>query len=532
LSVRYSGRTGAVLALDGANLLVRRGETVAVVGASGSGKSTLARAVVGLLPAAASVLEGEIVFGGRSLLGMPDRDLRAVRGRSIAVIPADPAASLNPVVPIGVQVAETLLVHGLERGRAARREAVDLLRTAGLPDPEVIARCHPHQLSGGMRQRALIAIALAGRPELIIADEPTSALDVTVQARILDHLAALSRRSGTAVMLITHDLGVAADRAGRIVVLAEGRTVEDGSATAVVTRPRDPRTRALMAGAPSLAAQRPRPVHRGEPLVLAENLTKVFARPRSRPVVAVDGVGFTIARGETLALVGESAAGKSTVARLVVRSLVPDRGGRILFDGQDIAALRKDELRLFRRRVQLIFQDPRTCLDPRFSAADLIEEPLRAFGPGGKPTRRSRVATLADMVALPRSLLARRPAELSSGECQRIAIARALAPGPDLLVCDEPASSLDAGTQAQVLGLLTGLQDELGLSCLFIAHDLAVVRQVAHRVAVMRHGRITEEGAATQIFQSPTDPYTRTLLAAIPGSGGRSTSEPSADGCP
>ncbi|HET6503966.1 MAG TPA: ABC transporter ATP-binding protein [Amycolatopsis sp.] len=521
LSVRYSGRTGAVLALDGANLVVRRGETVAVVGASGSGKSTLARAVVGLLPPSASVLEGEIVFGGQSLLGLPDRDLRAIRGRGIAVIPADPAASLNPVVPIGVQVAETLRVHGLARGRAAGRAAVDLLRTAGLPEPEVIARCHPHQLSGGMRQRALIAIALAGRPELIIADEPTSALDVTVQARILDHLSALSRRSGTAVVLITHDLGVAADRAGRIVVLDEGRTVEDGPAAAVVTRPRDSRTRALLAGAAGPAPARPRPVHRGEPLVVAENLTKVFTGPHRRAVVAVDGVGFTIARGETLALVGESAAGKSTVARLVVRSLVPDGGGRILFDGQDIAAVRKAELRRFRRRVQLIFQDPRTCLDPRFCAADLIEEPLRAFGLGEKPARHARVATLADLVALPRSLLARRPGELSSGECQRVAIARALAPGPDLLVCDEPASSLDVRTQAQVLGLLTGLQDELGLSCLFIAHDLAVARRIAHRVVVLRHGRIIEEGAAAEIFRSPTDPYTRTLLAAIPGSGRR-----------
>ncbi len=513
LRVSFRVPGGEVRALAGARLTVRRGETVAVVGRSGSGKTTLARAVTGLLPASARVA-GSVRFNGRELLGLGERSMRALRGREISLVPQDPTAALNPVVPVGVQVAEVLRVHGLAGRRDVRRLAVALLETAGLPDAEARYRQYPHELSGGMRQRVLIAAALAGGPALIVADEPTSALDPTVRARVLDHLAALTESSGTALVLITHDLGIAAERAAHVVVLADGVTVEEGPPEHVLASPAHPQTRQLVADAPSLNPTRLRPAPpEAEPLVEVVGLTKVFAGARfraGRRVTAVADVSFTVARGETLAVVGESGAGKSTVARLLVR-LTDPTAGRIRFDGQDVALLRGAELRRFRRRVQLVFQDPFTCLDPRYTAARLIEEPLRAFGldPG-------RVPELADLVALPEDLLDRRPGELSGGQCQRVAIARAIATGPDLLVCDEPASSLDVSVQAQVLRLLVRLQTELGLGLVFISHDLAVVRQMADRVVVLRAGRVVEHGTADQVFAEPRHPHTQALLSAVP----------------
>ncbi|GAA0219536.1 ABC transporter ATP-binding protein [Saccharothrix mutabilis subsp. mutabilis] len=513
LRVSYGGTP----ALAGVDLTVAHGQTVAIVGESGSGKTTLARALLGLLPPSARVLGGSIGFGGRDLLELGERGMRAVRGRSISLVPQDPTAALNPVVPVGAQVAEVLRVHGLASRRDARRRAVELLEVAGFPDAAARARQYPHELSGGMRQRVLIAAALAGEPDLIVADEPTSALDPTVQRQVLDHLTALTRSSGTALVLITHDLGIAAERAEHVVVMADGEVVEEGPPARVLDAPDHPRTRQLVADAPSLNSTRLRPSSAtDETLLDVRGLTKVFTGSRfgagRRRTTAVDDVAFTVARGETLALVGESGAGKSTVARLLVR-LEDATAGRILFDGADLAALRGAELRRFRRRVQLVFQDPFTCLDPRYTAFDLIAEPLRAFGLDASP---ARVHELAQQVALPVGLLARRPGELSGGQCQRVAIARAVAPGPDLLVCDEPASSLDISVQAQVLRLLVDLQAALGLSVVFISHDLAVVRQVADRVAVLKAGRVVETGPVDEVFADPRHPHTRALISAVP----------------
>ncbi|WIX90562.1 ABC transporter ATP-binding protein [Amycolatopsis sp. DG1A-15b] len=484
---------------------VGAGEVVAVVGESGSGKSTTAHAAIGLLPRGGRVDGGSITFEGRDLLALSSRQWRSVRGREIALVPQDPAVSLNPVHRIGDQVAEVLKIHGLADRRSASVQAIELLERAGVPDPSVRGRQYPHQLSGGLRQRVLIAAALAGRPKLIIADEPTSALDVTVQRRILDHLTSLARESGTAILLITHDLGVAADRASRIVVLSQGSVVEEGPS--VVSAPVHPYTRQLVAAAPSLSDLRRPPAPAAEPLVSVRDLAKTF----EGGIRAVDGVSFDIPRGQTLALVGESGSGKTTTARMVLRLETPTAGS-IAFDGEDITDLRGDELRRLRRRMQIVYQNPYASLNPKFSIEDVVAEPLRAFR-----LPRTRVPELLDQVALPASVARRKPAELSGGQRQRVAIARALALRPDLVVCDEPVSALDVSVQAQILALLAELQSSLGLSYLFISHDLAVVRQLADQVGVMRAGALVELGPAARVLEEPESEYTKELLAAIPG---------------
>ncbi|POX48535.1 ABC transporter ATP-binding protein [Streptomyces sp. Ru71] len=538
LLISYRTRTGLVPAVRGVSLSVRPGEVVALVGESGSGKSTTAHAVLGLLPAGARVEGGAVRLDGTDLAGAGEATLRAHRGRTVGLVPQDPMVSLNPVQRVGRQVAEVLLIHRLAPDRdTARRRAVHLLGEAGLPDPHLTARRYPHELSGGMRQRVLIAVALAARPRLLVADEPTSALDVTVQRAILDHLGALTRQADTAVLLITHDLGVAADRAQRIAVMSSGRIVESGPVDDVLGAPQHPCTRALLAAAPAFAPPRrpttartqarataapskpgPSPSSRAADLLVAEDLVKEFPARRAPARRAVDGVSLRIARGETLALVGESGSGKSTTARLLVR-LTEATGGRITFDGEDVTRLRGAGLRRLRRRMQIVYQNPYASLDPRLPVAEIVTEPLRAYRLAGRAERARQAADLLDRVRLPAALLRRRPAELSGGQRQRVAIARALALRPDLVVCDEPVSALDVSAQAQILDLLMELQRESGIGYLFISHDLAVVRRIADRVGVMRHGRLVECGPVESVFTAPQHPWTEELLASVPGAG-------------
>ncbi|MDH6214494.1 ABC transporter ATP-binding protein [Streptomyces pseudovenezuelae] len=526
LSVSYRTRGATVRAVRDVDLEVRPGEVTAVVGESGSGKSTTAHAITRLLAPNASIDGGAIRFGRHDLSALSEAELRAVRGAQIGLVPQDPSVSLNPVKRIGEQVAEVLRIHGLATRRSAPSEAIGVLDRAGLPDAATRARQYPHELSGGMRQRALIAIAIAGNPKLIIADEPTSALDVTVQRVILDHLQGLTEELGTSILLVTHDLGVAADRAQRLVVMSQGRVVEAGPTRDVLADPQHEYTQRLLASAPRLATARPRtPVAASSatgttPLVEVRNVVKEFRLPRaggeSRTLRAVDDVSFTLHRGRTLALVGESGSGKSTTARLVLR-LTDATDGHILFDGEDVTTARGAQARQLRRRAQLVYQNPYASLDPRFSIGEVITEPLRAFKVGDRASRLARARDLLDRVALPASTLERRPTELSGGQRQRVAIARALALSPDLVVCDEPVSALDVSVQAQVLDLLAELQADTEVAYLFISHDLAVVRQIAHQVAVMRAGRIVEVGAPETLFSHPGHEYTRELLAAIPG---------------
>ncbi|MEU6194869.1 ABC transporter ATP-binding protein [Streptomyces sp. NPDC047061] len=541
LSVSYRTRGGTVSAVRGVDLDVWPGQVTAVVGESGSGKSTTAHAVIRLLAANGTVDAGTVRFGRRDLAALSEAELRTVRGARIGLVPQDPTVSLNPVRRIGEQVAEVLLIHGLATRRAAAAEAVAVLDRAGLPDAAVRARQYPHELSGGMRQRALIAVAIAAKPQLIIADEPTSALDVTVQRVILDHLQHLTEESGTAILLVTHDLGVAADRAQQLVVMDQGRVVEAGEPRTVLADPRHEYTRRLLASAPSLTTVRPRtpvsaallptaaisaaqvsaaPADPAPPLVEVRNLVKEFRLPRAggkaRTLRAVDDVSLTLRRGQTLALVGESGSGKSTTARLVLR-LAEASSGQVLFDGTDVTTAKGAEVRQLRRRAQLVYQNPYASLDPRLSIGEVITEPLRAFKVGDRAARLDRARELLDRVALPAATLERRPAELSGGQRQRVAVARALALSPDLVVCDEPVSALDVSVQAQVLDLLAELQADTGVAYLFISHDLAVVRQIAHQVAVMKAGRVVESGPPEDLFSEPRHAYTRELLAAIPG---------------
>ncbi|MFB9833103.1 dipeptide ABC transporter ATP-binding protein [Actinoallomurus acaciae] len=547
LAVHYRVRRSVVRAVESVSFTVREGETVAIVGESGSGKSTTAYALLGLLPRSARLTRGRIGFGGRDLAGLPERKWRDLRGREIALIPQDPGTALNPVQRIGAQVAEALRLSGAGRS-TVRTRTLELLADAGLPDPEVQARQYPSQLSGGMRQRALIAIAIAARPRLIVADEPTSALDVTVQRRILDHIGELIRESGTSMLLITHDLGIAAERADRVLVMRSGTLVEQGIPEKVLSDPRDSYTRSLIEAAPGLArsprprrveltaipggapgdpfAEQPPPARSkgedrpDEPVVRVEELVKEFRLPRSSgrsgTVRAVDQVSFAIHRGRTYGLVGESGSGKSTTARLILR-LADPTGGRVFLGEEDITGTRGAGQRLLRRRIQVVQQNPFASLDPRRSIEQIVTDPLASFGLGSRAQRRRRAAELVDLVALPASVLGRRPAELSGGQRQRVAIARALVLNPELVVCDEPVSALDVSVQAQILDLLAALQTELGVSYLFISHDLAVVRHIADEVGVLHRGRLVESGPTEQIFAEARHAHTRELLDAIPG---------------
>ena len=576
LEVAFRSSTGLVPAVRKANLTLYPGQSVAIVGESGSGKSTLAHAVIGLLPGTGRVTGGTIRFQGRDITHLGTQELTSLRGSSIGLVPQDPMSNLNPVWSIGFQVKEALRANGLagvaddrlahlmaehaeHAGRtghadgaqkaatsAGGRIDVDeqvalLLEQAGLPEASRRAKQYPHEFSGGMRQRALIAISLAARPDLLIADEPTSALDVTVQRRILDHLQTLVRELGTAMLFITHDLGLAAERAEHIVVMHRGRVVESGPSLEVLQDPRHPYTQRLVKAAPSLASRRIESAHaRGiqvtddellgaslgssatEEILRVEHLTKVFevrgAKGKDKTLTAVDDVSFGIRKGTTTALVGESGSGKSTVANIIL-NLIDPTSGKVFHDGVDLSTLGPKELFALRRIMQPVFQNPYGSLDPMYSIFRVVEEPLRVHGIGTAKEREARVAELLDMVSLPRSVMRRYPHELSGGQRQRVAIARALALKPQIVVLDEAVSALDVLVQAQILRLLSDLQSELELTYLFITHDLAVVRQIADDVVVMEHGRIVESGAADELFANPRQDYTRELIRAVPGAG-------------
>lgn len=535
LEVAFRSSTGMVPAVRKANLKIYPGQHVAIVGESGSGKSTLAHAIIDLLPGTGKVVGGKILFEGKDVVTMSPKQIVGLRGSNIGLVPQDPMSNLNPVWKIGFQVKEALRANGVDRKDLEPR-VIETLGHAGLDDAERRARQYPHEFSGGMRQRALIAIGLANRPKLLIADEPTSALDVTVQRRILDHLEHLTAEMGTAVLFITHDLGLAAERAEHLVVMHRGRVVESGPALEILQDPQHPYTKRLVQAAPSLASKRIQSakaraeIHAqqhldaselNENLLEVRHLTKVFQIRGKLPgqgseFKAVDDVSFNIRRGTTMALVGESGSGKSTVANIVLNLLEPT-SGEVDFDGTIVGELNKSQLFKFRRRVQPIFQNPYGSLDPMYSIYRIIEEPLRVHKVGNKSERAKRVADLLEMVALPKSAMQRYPNELSGGQRQRVAIARALALNPELVVCDEAVSALDVLVQDQILRLLNDLQAELSLSYLFITHDLAVVRQLADDVAVMQQGKIVEYASTDEVFNDPKQEYTRELLAAIPG---------------
>ncbi|WP_456788918.1 dipeptide ABC transporter ATP-binding protein [Cellulomonas sp. P5_C5] len=522
LVVEYESRDERVQAVRGISFDVHAGEVVALVGESGSGKSTTAHAVVGLLPGGGQVVGGSVRLHGGELVGLTGKAWQQVRGARIGLVPQDPGIALNPVTRIGDQVAEVLRIHGRVRRAAAAEQAVEILRSVGLSDPEARARQYPHELSGGMRQRVLIGIALALEPALVIADEPTSALDVTVQRRVLDLLDDLTSRTGSAVLFITHDLAVAADRADRVVVMKDGEIVEQGLTAEVLGAPSHPYTRALLAAAPQLTVrERVAPVAPpvGETSLLdVLSVSKKFRLPghAGRTVQAVDDVSFSVPKGGAFGLVGESGSGKSTVARLVLQLTSPD-SGTVLLDGVPVSD--PAGRALLRRRSQLVHQNPFASLDPRFTVARIIDEPLRSHRVGSRSQRRDRVVELLEQVALGAAYASRRPGELSGGQRQRVAIARALALEPDLLVLDEPTSALDVSVQAQILALLDRLRRDRGLTYLFISHDLAVVRQVVDRVGVLHDGRLVEVGPTHDVFDDPQDPYTAELVGAIPGRG-------------
>ncbi|MFB7473509.1 ABC transporter ATP-binding protein [Kitasatospora sp. NPDC056184] len=521
LTVAFDGTT----AVDGVGFELAAGDTLGLVGESGSGKSTTALALLHMLPAGGRITGGSVELAGQDLAALPESALRAVRGRRIAMVFQDPMSSLNPVLTVGKQLDEALRAHGThpdKRGRAAR--ALELLDLVGIPDAAGRLRDHPHQFSGGQRQRIMIALALANDAEVLVADEPTTALDPTVQQQILRLLTRINRETGTALVVISHDLGVIAQTCRRLLVMRHGRIVESGDTAEVLTAPQHPYTKQLLAAVPRLEAPSEAAANSApgpEPLLTVTGLRKTYG-PRRRAVTALDGVDLVLHPGETLGLVGESGSGKSTLARALVQVHAPS-GGEIRFRGREFG---RGGERAARREVQLVFQDPYASLNPRMTAGQIVAEPLIAHGLGDRAARRRRVADLLEQVGLDPDSADRHPRAFSGGQRQRIGIARALAPEPSVLICDEPVSALDVSVQAQVLDLLARLQRDLGLALLFIAHDLAVVRQVSHRIAVMHRGRIVETGPADRVVTAPEHPYTAELLAAVPRLDARPDTRP------
>ena len=538
LKVSFTSSTGVVDAVRGVNLTIYPGQSVAIVGESGSGKSTMAMAIIGLLPGTGRITGGSIFFEGKEISKLSPKEMQDYRGSEIGLVPQDPMSNLNPVWKVGSQIKESLIANDLSKGKEADERVAVLLDEAGLPDAARRAKQFPHEFSGGMRQRALIAMGLAARPKLLIADEPTSALDVTVQRRILDHLDGLTTDLGTAVLFITHDLGLAAERVEHLVVMHRGRVVASGPSLQILRDPQHPYTKRLVKAAPSLASARTRAAQEEgietdellakhenvetEEVIRVENLTKEFpirgAKGDKKILRAVDEVSFSLQKGHTLALVGESGSGKSTVANMVLNLLDPT-SGTVYYKDTDLSTLGSKELFEMRRKLQVVFQNPYGSLDPMYSIYRCIEEPLSVHKVGNRKSREKRVAELLDMVAMPRSTMRRYPNELSGGQRQRIAVARALALEPEVIVLDEAVSALDVLVQNQILQLLAELQDNLDLSYLFITHDLAVVRQTADDVVVMKQGKVVEQGTADQIFSGAKEAYTRDLIDSVPGLG-------------
>lgn len=526
LSVRF----GQIEPVKGISFSLRRGERVGLVGESGSGKSLTALSIMRL--AHGAHLGGSVWLGDEDLLRLSQRELNRVRGGRIAMVYQDPMSSLNPVHTVGRQLIESIRLHEAIDKRAARERAVQLLDDVGVPLPQQRVDQYPHEFSGGMRQRVMIAMALAARPEVLIADEPTTALDVTTQARIVDLLDDIAVQHNTAVMLITHDLGVAAGFCDKVHVMRHGEIVESAPAVDLYARPQHDYTAALLGAVvdlkidvtkpiPSEIVHTPRvrePVPEraaAQPLLQVESISKTFSVGGGKTITAVDEVSLDIHRGQSYGLVGESGSGKSTVSRCVM-ALTPIDGGRLFFDGHELHELGAKDLRHLRRRMQMVFQDPLSALNRRRSIIEILVAPLAAHGIGDKRSRVQKALEAMDMVGLPREFADRLPHTMSGGQCQRAAIARSLVLEPELLILDESVSALDVTIQAQVLNLLRDLQRALGLSYLFISHDLAVVRYMCDHISVMRRGQILERGTREELFDDPQHEYTRSLMAAVP----------------
>ncbi|BAW10163.1 ABC transporter ATP-binding protein [Nocardia seriolae] len=540
LTVCFATDSGPVAAVNDVSYQVFPGEVLAVVGESGSGKSVSSRTAMGLLPPTATV-RGTVVLGTKAVTKMSERELTALRGGAISMVFQEPGAALDPLFTVGFQIGEALRAHSGMKRKAARAKAIELLRAVGLPDPEARVDYYPHQLSGGQKQRVVIAIAIACEPKVIIADEPTTALDVTVQAEILELLRDLCDRIGAAIVLITHNMGVVADLADRVVVMREGKIVEEAPVDRLFAEPQHEYTRALLAAVPKLhvlpdnweadeatdsapvagaalaktIVREPIPAD-AETVLEVSNLVVEFPAPLGRPAFrAVDDVTLSLRRGETLGLVGESGSGKSTIGRCVAALQRPTAGSvRVL--GTDIAGLSERNLRPIRRRFGFVFQDPATSLNPRLTIGECVAEPLLVHKEAKGAAARERVRHLLDDVQLPAGVENRYPHELSGGQRQRVSLARALVLRPDLLVADEPTSALDVSVQAKVLELFADLQRECGWACLFISHDLAVVDQLADRIVVLRNGAVVEQGDNDDILRRPREEYTRRLVAAVP----------------
>jgi peptide/nickel transport system ATP-binding protein len=549
LTVEFATRRGTVKAVEAIDIQVGKGETVAIVGESGSGKSVTSYAVVRILDRAGSVAKGSIAFSGIDLVTATESQMRDLRGREISMIFQNPRAALNPIRKVGRQIEDVLLQHVQATRANARQKAIEALEKVRIARPEERYNAYPFELSGGMCQRVVIALALACQPQLLIADEPTTGLDVTTQKAVMDLIVELTRERGMSTVLITHDLGLAAAYSDRVVVMEKGRVVETAPSATIFRKPDHPYTRRLMKATPRIgmgladllpddvprpkATERQKPDPDAGPLLRVSNLVKEYpvaatgallarftgkAQPTPAAFRAVDGISFTVARGETLGLVGESGCGKSTTSMMITR-LIDLSGGSIVFDGVDIGAIPAKQFAgsAMRRRIQMVFQDPTDSLNPRFTAERAIADPILRMGSvSGRDAMRSRCEDLARLVGLPVELIDRFPHQLSGGQKARVGIARAIALDPDLLILDEPTAALDVSVQAVVLNLLQELKGRLGMSYLFVSHDLNVVRLLCDRVIVMKTGQIVEEGTAEQVLGSPKADYTRELLAAIP----------------